>query len=446
MPVDVLTGGDVAPLHDSDLIDPGHRDYDKLRKVWNGVIDKKPAFILRARTVADVKAAIRLASERNCPLAVRCGGHSFPGFSTCDHGIVLDLSCMNRVALNVAGRLVEVEGGALLGDLDRAARPHGLVAPAGVVSHTGVGGLTLGGGMGWLSRRFGLTIDSLVAAELCLADGRTIRASADAEADLFWALRGGGGNFGVVTKFTFRLHELGEVLVGRWEYPVQQMRTVLQRYADLAGRALRQLTTAFTVTAKTLALTAFWSGNLIGAEGAIGQFGALAPGSSGVLGGTTYLDLQSRNDDHFAWGRRYYAKGGFLGELSEAAIGCMTDSIAAAPTPHSEIYVLQLGGAIEDVGEADTAYSGRSAAYYWIVEPVWDDPADDKNCLSWGRDAARRLNEFSSGRNYVNEQSDTGDAVVQQAYGGTKFSRLAALKSRFDPNNLFRLNQNIAPG
>ncbi len=446
MPVDLLTRDDGESLYRGDVINPGHGDYDRYRKVWNGVIDKRPDLILRARAVADVRAAIRLAAERNCPLAVRCGGHSFPGFSTCDHGILLDLSAMNRVTVNAAERLAEVEGGALLGDLDRAAFPQGLVTPAGVVSHTGVGGLTLGGGMGWLSRRFGLTIDSLLAAELCLADGSIVHASADAEPDLFWALRGGGGNFGVVTKFIFRLHELGDVLSGRWEYPAQQMRTALRQYGDIAARAPRRLTTAFTATAKSLTVTAFWSGNLLGAEATVGQFGALAPDGSGALGDTTYLDLQSRNDDHFAWGRRYYAKGGFLGEMSEAAIGCMADCMATSPTPHSEIYVLQLGGAVEDVGEDETAYSGRTAAYYWIVEAVWDDAADDQRCISWGRDSARRLGELSAGRNYVNEQSDTGAALVQQAYGSTKYNRLAALKSRFDPGNLFRLNQNIAPG
>jgi len=446
MPVNLLTRDDDDSSPGGDVIEPGHETYDKFRKVWNGTVDKRPALILRARSVADVKAAIGLARERHYPLAVRCGGHSIPGFSTCDDGIVLDLSPMNRVSINAADRMAGVEGGALLGDLDRAAYPHGLVTPAGVISHTGVAGLTLGGGMGWLSRRFGLTIDSLVAADVCLADGRMIRASAEIEPDLFWALRGGGGNFGVVTNFIFRLHRLGDVLVGRWEYPAQQMRTALQRYGELAASAPRQLSTSFAATSASLGITAFWSGELDGAEAAIARFGALASGSEGSMGGTTYLDLQSRNDNHVSWGRRYYVKGGFLNTLDNAVIDCIGDYVGRAPTRDSEVYVLQLGGAVTDIDEADTAYSGRSGAYYWLVQAIWDDMADDKACLSGGRDAARRLAGFSASRNYVNEQSDTGVSFVKQAYGEEKYKRLAKLKSFYDPANLFRLNQNITPG
>ena len=427
MPVDTLARDADKPAFDGDLIGPGDPDYDRFRRVWNGTIDKRPSLIIRARSTRDVRAAIRLAAERDSALAIRCGGHSFPGLSTCDAGIVLDLANMNQVSVNVAERIAEVGGGALLGDLDKAGNPHGLVTPAGVVSHTGVAGLTLGGGMGWLSRRFGLTIDSLLAAEICLADGSTIEASTKIEPDLYWALRGGGGNFGVVTKFVFRMHQLGAVLVGRWEYPARQMRAVLSHYSALAALAPRQLAAAFTATSARIAVTAFWSGDFTGAEAAIARYGELAPGSSGSLGETSFLDVQSRNDTHFPWGRRYYAKGGFLDELPESVIECVADRIAGAPTPDSEIYMLQLGGAINDVGEAETAYSGRSAAFYWIVEPVWDDISDDARCLTWGREAARRLTEFSASRNYLNEQSETGGNIAEQAYGPAKYKRLVTL-------------------
>lgn len=448
MPVDLLTrdDDDSEPSHGGEVIEPSHQNYDNFRKVWNGTADKRPALILRARSADDVKAAIRLARERKCLLAVRCGGHSIPGFSTCDDGIVLDLSAMNRVTINVAERLAEVEGGALLGDLDRAAHPHGLVTPAGVVSHTGVAGLTLGGGMGWLSRRFGLTIDSLVAADVCLADGRMVRASAESEPDLFWALRGGGGNFGVVTKFVFRLHRLGDVLIGRWEYPGEQKRAVLRRYGELTAGAPRQLTAGCVVTPASVGVTALWSGDLTGAEAQIARFGALAPGGSGSMGNTGFLELQSRNDDAVCWGRRYYVKGGFFSALADPVIACIEDCVGRTPSPDSEIYMMQLGGAVMDIDEADTAYSGRSGAYYWLVEAIWDDAADDKGCLAWGREAARWLAEFSASRNYVNEQGDTSLALVQQAYGEAKYQRLARLKTRYDPANLFRLNQNILPG
>jgi FAD/FMN-containing dehydrogenase len=426
-----------------DAVAPGDADYDRFRAVWNGLIDRRPALILRARDSADVRAGIRLALERDLPLSVRCGGHSYPGFSTCDGGLVLDLSLMNQIRINPIERIAEVGGGALLGDLDKAGSPYGLVTPAGVVSHTGIAGLTLGGGMGWLSRRFGLTIDSLIAAEICLADGTMRTASLDDESDLFWGLRGGGGNFGVVTKFVFRMHTLGNVLVGRWEYPHRHLHSALGAFGDLASRAPRHLTSQLAVTRDKLTVTAFWSGDLTDAEAAVAAFGGLAPGATGTLGGTTFLELQSRSDELVAWGRRYYGKGGFFNELSEQAIDSMCTGVADAPTPDSEIYMLQLGGSACDIGEEETAYSGRSAAFYWISLSVWDDPAEDAKCMAWGRATARRLAESSPGRNYVNEQSDPG--IAQEAYGNEKYRRLAKLKSKYDPANLFRLNQNILP-
>jgi FAD/FMN-containing dehydrogenase len=437
------------PVHVADLsftgdfIRPDHPQYDHFRAIWNGAFDRRPDLILRARNSSDVSAAVRLAAERDLPLAVRCGGHSLPGYSTCDGGIVLDLSLMKAITINPIERIAEVEGGALLGDLDKAGNPYGLVTPAGVISHTGVAGLTLGGGMGWLSRRFGLTIDSLIAAEICLANGRLITTSREEEPDLFWGIRGGGGNFGVVTKFVFRMHGLGDVLVGRWEYPHQHMRTALGAFGRLAGQSPRCLTSSFAATRDILRVTAVWSGDLNGAETAVREFGRLAPAAVGAIGGMTFLQLQSRNDEHVAWGRRYYSKGGFFEELAAPAIDTVCTGAAEAPTPDAEIYAIQLGGAICDIGEDETAYSGRSAAFYWIAMPVWDDPADDTKCLGWGRSAGRRLADRSSSRNYVNEQSDVG--IAQQAYGAEKYRRLVRLKTRFDPTNLFRLNQNIQP-
>jgi FAD/FMN-containing dehydrogenase len=435
----------LGPALDGALIERHDSDYARWRLVWNGMFDRRPALIVRARSVADVQRTIAVAGEARSLLAVRCGGHSLPGFSTCDDGIVLDLSSLNRVAVDAERQIAEVGGGALLGDVDRGTARYGLVAPAGVVSHTGAGGLTLGGGMGWLSRRLGLTVDSLLSAEVCLADGRVAHVSEASEPELFWGIRGGGGNFGVVTRFVFRLHELGPVLVGCWMYPASQMRTVLERYAELSALAPRQLSTAFTATAAAIRVTAFWSGSEKGAQAAVAPYGELGRPSSGSLGGVTFLDLQSRSDDHFCWGRRYYSKGGFFDAISAEALSLMTGSIAQAPAPDCEIYVLQLGGAVADVADRATAYTGRLAGYYWIVEPVWDDPADDARCLSWGRQTAAHLADLSMSGNYLNEQSDTGDDASLKAYGEEKYARLAALKYRSDPDNLFRLNQNLAP-
>ena len=394
-----MIGAKIAEAFDDDaasgsVIGAGHEDYERLRRVWNGVADRRPAAIVRARNSADVSKTIQVAAQHGSLLAVRCGGHSLPGLSTCDGGIVLDLSAMNTVTVDRAARVAEVGGGALLGDLDAAGYNAGLVTPAGIISHTGVAGLTLGGGMGWLSRRFGLTIDSLLGAEVVTADGRLIQTSPENEPELFWGIRGGGGNFGVVTKFRFRMHPLGPILVGRWNYSRAACETALHEYGDLAARAPRELTTAFTLTSAGLSMAAFWSGSGENAEETVASYGALARPESSVIGGQTFLELQSRNDMHFAWGRRYYAKGGFLQNIDDRAITCLLDSIADVPTPDSELYVLQLGGAITDVDENATAYSGRQAGYYWIAEPVWDSAADDARCMhgdGWRHSVYRRF-------------------------------------------------------
>ncbi|TIS49130.1 FAD-binding oxidoreductase [Mesorhizobium sp.] len=269
------------------VIGGNHSDYEKLRKVWNGLWDRRPAAIVRARNETDVASVVRVAAEHGTLLAIRCGGHSLPGLSICDDGIVLDLSQMCRVVVDPVARVAEVGGGALLGHLDAAGSAAGLATPAGVVSHTGVAGLTLGGGMGWLSRRFGLTIDNLSSAEVVTADGRLVSASPDSEPELFWGIRGGGGNFGVVTKFRFRMYPLGPVLVGRWDYPPEAFAAVLRGYRDLAAHAPRELTTAFTMTATNLSLTAFWSGSAEGSEAVVRAFGistaALSVPSEGRL-------------------------------------------------------------------------------------------------------------------------------------------------------------------
>jgi len=430
---------------DGALVTSNHVQYDRLRRVNNGLIDRRPVAIVRAITKRDVQKVVRIAAEREALLAVRCGGHSFPGLSTCDGGIVLDLSLMKDVMVDPEARTAEVAGGALLGDVDAAGLAHGLVTPAGVVSHTGVGGLTLGGGMGWLSRRFGMTVDNLLGVDIVMADGRLLRINGDKEPDLFWAIRGGGGNFGVVTKFWFRMHPLGPTFVGRWVYSPKEAPAVLRRYRAALTEAPRELTTMITYTRSELRITALWTGSTRGAETTLAQYGKLGDVTSASLGEASFLDLQRAADERMAWGRRYYAKGGFVHEIDDAMIGAVSDCIAESPNPDSEIYMLQLGGAVRDIEESDTPYSGRTAGHYWIVEGVWDDPALDSKCTAWGRKSATRLAANSLHTNYVNEQSETGKDLALNAYGEEKYYQLARLKSRYDPANLFRLNQNIEP-
>jgi len=239
------------------------------------------------------------------------------------------------------------------------------------------------------------------------------------------------------------MHQLGNVLVGQWEYPREHLRPALNAFGPLAGHSPCCLTSSFAASRDKLRVTAFWSGDLTGAEAAVGEFGRLAAGGTGAVGGTSFLELQSRSDELVGWGRRYYSKGGFFEEFAEPAIDAVCEGAEDAPTPDSEIYAIQLGGAVADIAEDETTYSGRSAAFYWIAMSVWDDRADDAKCLGWGRSAGKRLADRSSSRNYVNEQSDVG--IAQQAYGSDKYRRLMRLKARFDPANLFRLNQNIHP-
>jgi FAD/FMN-containing dehydrogenase len=435
---------DLARSHlEGVIVDRNHAQYDRLRRINNSLIERLPAAVVRARSTSDVQHVVRIAAQHGSLLAVRCGGHSFPGYSTCDEGIVLDLSLLNHVTVDAPARIAEVAGGALLGDVDAAGLEHGLVTPAGVVSHTGAGGLTLGGGMGWLSRRFGLTIDNLLGAELVTADGRFVRASADEEPDLFWAIRGGGGNFGVVTKFRFRMHPLGAAMIRRWLYPVSEAPAVLRRFRDVLAGAPRELTTLFVLMPNGLMITALCSGSSHGAETALTPFGTLGYATSLSNGELTFLELQRLSDERMAWGRRYYSKGGFFGPLEDSTIEAIVRAMETAPISEAEVYCLQLGGAVGDVTESATPYSGRAAAHYWITECAWDNPEDDARSVAWGRNTAATLTPLSLRGNYVNEQSETG--IAQSAYGEEKYNRLARIKWRYDPTNLFRLNQNIEP-
>jgi len=431
--------------HRCPIITADHQDYERYRKVWNGVADRRPAAIIRPQSVDDVRTAVHAAVASRALLAVRGGGHSIPGFSTCDGGLVLDLSELTAIAIDRDTCTIEVGGGALLGDLDRATVPEGHLVPAGVISHTGVAGLTLGGGMGWASRRYGLTIDSLLGAEIVTAAGDIVWASATSDPELFWGIRGGGGNFGIITRFKFRMHPLGSIVVGQWNYPAASMRQALKALRDRAHGQPRDFTLNFTATAAGLSVTTVWSGDAALAATVSSPFGVLANGGIGSVDKLPYLTLQSRNDEHFAWSRRYYCKGGFWSEITDEVIDAIMLAIADAPTPDSEIYILQLGGAVSDVADEATAYTGRGASYYWLAEPVWDDAVDDDRCIAWGRSTGKSLSTFSMAGNYVNEQADAGAVVALDAYGPEKYQRLARLKTRIDPYNLFRLNQNITP-
>jgi len=427
------------------VVTPDNAEYDGLRRVWNGMIDRLPLVILRPRNVAEVSRCVSVAATTGVPLSVRGGGHSFPGFSTCDKGIVLDLSRLNAILADPAVSTVNVEGGALLGDVDRATAVYGMVVPAGVVSHTGAGGLTLGGGMGYTSRRFGMTVDNLLGVEMVMADGRIIEVDAASDPELFWGLRGGGGNFGVVTKFRFRMHPLGSVTVGQWSYPPERCAEALVRLGEIAVDAPLELSVTLSAAASGLYVKAVHSGNEGDGEALVGRYSELAGQGEGGVSHPDFVQLQSIGDEATRWGRRYYGRGGFIGPITPAFAETVAECTATTPTDDSEIYMIQLGGAVSDVAEDATAYSGRSAGFYWLAQPIWDDPSEDAVCLAWGRQYGAALAAQSQAGNYVNEQGETGRDTVMQAYGLAKYARLSKLKARVDPKNLFRLNQNIVP-
>jgi FAD/FMN-containing dehydrogenase/SAM-dependent methyltransferase len=440
------------------LISPHDLGYDAARAIWNAMHDRRPALIAQPRTAPDVAAAVRYARAEGLLVAVRGGGHSIPGHSVCDDGLVIDLRALSHVMVDPRRMQATVGGGALLGDVDRATQAHGLVLPAGVVSHTGVGGLTLGGGVGRLMRRYGLTIDSLQAAEVVTADGQILRASADEHPDLFWALRGGGGNFGIVTEFEFALHELSELTILATFHPLEQARQVIERgRREMADPAARDelLWTSFLRRAGDVpwmppALTGQHGiMSLVEWSGAPGQGQAilekirddLEPAASD-LSVVPFLFMQTITDDLFAHGLRTYIKAGFADDLPGGLIDVLLEHAASIRSPITQIELLALGGAIGRVDQNATAFPFRQARWLINIPATWRDAADDEGEIAWARATYAAVQPFLTGGTYVNFMGDDEEAAG--AYSGT-IDRLQQVKAVYDPHNIFRLNQNIPP-
>ena len=438
---------------EGEIILPGSAGYDAARVVWNGMIDRRPAVVARAAGVEDVRRTVRFAREQELPIAVRCGGHSLAGFSTCDDGVVLDLSLMRDVDVDPARRMARVAGGTLLSQLDAAAQAHGLVCPVGVVGHTGVAGLTLGGGMGRLQRHFGFSIDNLRSVELVTADDRVLTVSEDEEPDLFWGIRGAGPNFGVVTSFEFDLHELGPVVTqGFVDYPAERGHEIAARVREYLETAPDEVMVSFGVATGTeedgedlvgrpvVYVGATHSGRVDDAEEVLRPLRDLGPVAD-TFRQVPYLELQTSGDDDMAWGKRFYMKGGFLAELSDGFI----DAALAHTTPRGAVTLWAQGGAISRIPEETMAFTGRQAPFWLGVESDWDDAADDAALIEWGRSTMAALEPFTAAGHYVNDVIETGRDVVRDVYGDAKYERLVGLKRAFDPDNVFRLNQNIEP-
>ena len=444
------------------VVGPDAPEFDAARAVWNVMHDRRPALIARCESPEDVAAAIAYGRERNLKIAVRGGGHSLPGFSTVDGGIVIDLRKLNHVDVDPAKKRVRVGGGALLGDVDRGAQAHGLVVPAGVVSHTGVGGLTLGGGVGRLMRRFGLTIDSLTSATVVLADGRVVHATHDAHADLFWALRGGGGNFGVVTEFEFRAHELADLPILATFHPLDDARRVLKMGERLMGDAetpnellwtsfMRRgpaeapwMTPALEGTPGIMSLIE-WSGPEHEGLDLLREIQRELDPPAGELATIPYLAIQSITDELLAPGTLHaYLKAGFTTELTDDLIAEATDRGAKVGSRLSVIEVLALGGAIRDVPNDATAFPHRDATWLINIAGQWRDPDATNDEIAWVRDTFAALAPHLTGGAYSNFMEDDDAEPAATAYGST-LTRLQEIKAIYDPDNVFRLNQNIEP-
>jgi FAD/FMN-containing dehydrogenase len=458
-----LDGAALASLRTTlrgQLIVPGDTDYDRSRVVWNAIADRYPALIARCTGVDDVVAAVRFARDHDLVIAVRGGGHSVAGFSTCDGGVVIDLSGMRAVKVDPAKRVARVEGGALLEQLDRAAQEYGLACPVGVVGHTGVAGLALGGGMGRLQRKHGFTIDNLLSVELVTAEGVVRHVSEETDPELFWGLRGAGANFGVATAFEFRLHPIGPnatsaVVV----FPIDRARDAAALYRDLSRSAPNHMHLGLNFATApggragtgggprgdaTVAVGVAHFGDPTDADRDLRPLRSQVEPLSATVTPTTYLALQKMSDEEMGWGKRFYMKGAFLDELSDAAVDRAAEQVAVAPGECS-IGLWAQGGATLNVADDATAFTGRGAAHWLGAEVLWVEKEQDRDHIAWGRAAMAALKPYTRAGHYVNDVVEVGDDVVRAIYGDKKYERLRALKRAHDPDNVFRLNQNIRP-
>jgi FAD/FMN-containing dehydrogenase len=445
-----------------DLIRPGDPGYDEHRRVFNGMIDRRPAIIMRPTGTADVVAAVNFARERDLVVAVRGGGHSVAGYGVCDDGVMIDLSRMRGVRVDPSAQTARAQGGATWGDLDRETQVFGLATPGGVVSTTGIAGLTLGGGFGMLSLKHGLSCDNLVSADVVTASGEVVVASEEENADLFWGLRGGGGNFGIVTSFEYRLHPLREVLIGLILYPPEEGLRVLRHYRDTISEVPPDLAffTVFLTVPENPPMPIF-PPELLGKK-VVGFLGAF-PGSADegekafvplrnfgqpsfeLVLPMPYTMAQTIQDEDTPWGSQSYWKSAYVKELPNELLETLAERAPTAPSPRTQVMVARLGGAIAEVPDEATAFPLRDAGFIVQMDSTWDDPKDDDNNVDWTRSMHSAVAPFAMDRAYVNFFGDEGEDRVVKAYGEEKYAKLVALKKKYDPSNLFRLNQNIPP-
>ena len=440
------------------VITPTDRDYDEARAVYNAMIDRRPAVVVRVQDAADVAAAVDYAREHELPLAIRGGGHSVPGFGTVDDGVVADLSAMRTVSVDPARRIARAQGGATWGDFNDATHEHSLATTGGIISTTGVAGLTLGGGIGYLTRGHGLACDNLVGAEIVTADGRTVRASADENADLLWALKGGSGNFGVATTLDFQLHPLDQVYGGPMFFELEHARDLLEWYRDFIVDAPEQFGgfPAFQIAPPLpfipedrhgepfVIFVACWAGPLDEGEAIVKRIKDVAPVVAEHVGPMPYPALNSAFDGLVPAGLQHYWKANFVRELTDEAIDAHLEHGPRVPAVNSTVHIYPINGAAQRVGPDETAFGHRDATFAPVIAGMWPDPAQNEANTAWVKDYYEATAPHSEEGGYVNfAASDDQDRV--RANYGTNYERLLEVKRHYDPDNLFRNNQNIKP-
>src|SRR5207302_6925656 len=442
-----------------ELVFPSDATYDERRKIWNGSIARRPALIARCSSVSDIVAAVRFGRETDLPTAIRSGGHSFPGHSTCDGGLVIDLSPMKAIGVDVEKRTARVQAGVLLGELDRATQAFGLAVPAGIVTHTGLAGLTLGGGIGWLMRKFGLTVDQLLSVDIVTADGEFVTASEDENADLFWGIRGAGANFGIVTEFEFQLNELGPTVVaGPIAWPMEKSPEVLRFYRDwLAGAPDELMTIVIHRKAPPLPfvpqefhgkpvvmVVPCCAGSIEEGEEVVRPMKEFSSPIFDLCVPKPYLMHQAMFDPSFLHYRWYYFKSCDVAELTDDVIDLTYEHSQRINSPFTAFPIWQMGGAVARVGENETAFGGRNAGFTYNIGACTETADGFDEEREWVRNFWSALQPYQMGA-YVNFLEDGGADRVRAAYGPEKYARLRELKRRYDPDNFFRINQNIPP-
>jgi FAD/FMN-containing dehydrogenase len=442
-----------------DVVLPGDTGYDEVRQIWNAMIDRRPALIARCTRPEDVVQAVKFARKESLLVSIRGGGHNIAGNAVCDDGLMIDLSAMKGVRVDAKARRATVEPGCTLGDFDAAAQAHGLATPLGINSTTGVAGLTLGGGFGWLSRKYGMTVDNLLSADVVTADGSQVHASARENDDLFWGLRGGGGNFGIVTRFEFQLHPVGpDVLTGLIVFPFEQAKSVLTQFARFTETMPDELT-VWVVARKApplpflpekvhgkevVVLAIFYPGDPAKGEKLIEPLRGFGTAHGEYIGVQPYTAWQQAFDPLLTKGARNYWKSHNFSRLSDGAIDTVIEYAGKLPSPQCEIFIAVLGGQAARVAPEAMAYSSRDANYVLNVHGRWESAAEDERCIGWAREFFAKSQPFASGGAYINFLTQDESDRVASAYGAT-YKRLVELKKKYDPTNFFQMNQNIKP-